>query len=354
VFATPIYDPETSPRTLFPNHTVPAARMDPLAAEVLAHYPLPNLAGTANHYVRTAADPDSQDQIDARFDRYFGAHRVFGRYSYFRDEDTPVTPLPDGSGLLSSGVIGHAVTRGDSLAAEYAWSLPAATLNTARFGYTRRGFRQDSMQSGDIRVPGVPAGSFAPVEPSFLVSGYQQVGPTAAANSIFSTSVTEYLDTLSMVRGRHTIKLGADIRREALDVVNPPNPAEAYTFNTTGTNASGTASGGNAVASLLLGQVSAFSLDVQNDPIHSRAHIAKFFAGDEWRVSPRLSVNAGARYTLNFPSTEVHNHGAVFNLRTEVLDFPHTARNWSAATSVRAWAWHGAPGTPWWCGQATA
>src|SRR5213078_1520842 len=43
-------------------------------------------------------------------------------------------------------------------------------------------------------------------------------------------------------------------------------------------------------------------------------------------VSPRLTLNAGTRYTLNFPSTEVHNQGAVFNLHTQILDFPHTSR----------------------------
>ena len=328
LFATAIYDPATSPRAPFPDNTIPAARIDSVAREVIRHYPLPNLPGTANNYGRTAVEPDHQDQFDTRLDRYFGAaHRVFARYSYFRDEDAPVTPLPDGSGSLTSGVIGHSLTRGDNVATEYSLSLSASTLNTARFGYTRRGFRQTSMAIGDIRLPGVPAGAFASVEPSFLVSGYQQIGPAAAANSSFTTSVTEYLDTLSMARGRHTIKLGADVRREALNVVNPPNPAGAYTFNTTGTNAPGLASSGHSVASLLLGQVSGFSIDIHDQPIQARAHIAEFFAGDEWRVSPRVSVNAGARYTMNFPSTEVHDHGAVFNLYNQVLEFPHTARD---------------------------
>src|SRR5262249_4264729 len=56
------------------------------------------------------------------------------------------------------------------------------------------------------------------------------------------------------------------------------------------------------------------------------AHIAEFFVGDDWKVSPRLTLNVGTRYTLNFPSTEVHDQGAIFNLKTQVLDFPHTAR----------------------------
>jgi hypothetical protein len=164
------------------------------------------------------------------------------------------------------------------------------------------------------------------VLPIFAVTGFQQIGPTTAANSNFTTSITEFLDTFSMVRGRHTIKFGVDIRREALDILNPPNPTGSFSFTTTGTNAAGIANSGNALASLLLGQVSAFSIDIQKRVIQERAHIAEFFISDDWKASNRLTLNLGTRYTLNFPSTEVNNQGAIFNLKTQVLDFPHTAR----------------------------
>lgn len=325
VFSSAIYDPVT--RTPFPGNTIPSSRFDPIAVAAMAHYPLPNLPGTANNFVRTGVEPDSQDQFDLRLDRNFKErHRVFGRYSFLRDDDTPVTPLPDGSGTLSSGVTGHAITRGDGVALEYDWSLSPSTLNQARFGYTRRTLNQTSLQSGNLSIPGVPANSFSSVLPQFVVSGYQQIGPVSGANDNFQTSVTEYLDTFSMVRGRHTIKFGFDIRREALGIVNPPNPTGSYTFNTTGTNLSTVANSGNSVASLLLGQVNAFTIDLQSQALQQRAHIAEFFVGDEWKVTPRLSVNIGTRYTLNFPSTEVHGHDAVFNLATQVLDFPHTGR----------------------------
>ncbi|HMF79378.1 MAG TPA: TonB-dependent receptor [Bryobacteraceae bacterium] len=325
VFTGAIYDPATSPRVAFPNNTIPASRFDPLASQVLQHYPLPNAAG-ANNYVRTAVEPDNQDQFDGRIDQVFNEkHRAFVRYSYLRDNDTPVTFLPDGSGNLTSGVIGHAITRGDGIASEHDWTISPATLNQARFGYTRRDVNQTSLQNGGITVPGAPVSTFPSTLPIFTVTGYQQIGPTTAANANFTTSVTEFLDTLSMVRGRHTFKVGTDIRREALDIVNPANPTGSYAFTTTGTNSSAGAAG-NALASLLLGQVSSFSVDIQNQALMPRAHIAEFFAGDDWKVSDRLTLNLGTRYTLNFPSTEVNNHGAVFNLKTQVLDFPHTAR----------------------------
>ncbi len=327
IFTQTIFDPAQSPRAAFAGNQIPASRFDPVAAQVLAHYPLPNVAGASN-YVRTATEPDNQDQADFRVDRYFGAnHRAFARYTFWRDDDAPVTPLPDGSGSLTSGVTGHARTRADAVSADNTWTLSPSTLNQARFGYSRRDLNQASLQNGGVSIPGLPPNSFASVLPVFTLAGFQQIGPTAAANTNFTTSITEYLDTFTMVRGRHTVKFGADIRREALDVLNPPNPTGAFSFSSTGTNNPSVAGSGNALASLLLGQVNAFSIDVQPRPIQPRAHIAEFFAGDDWKVSPRLTLFLGVRYTLNFPSTEVHDQGAIFNLHSQVLEFPHTARN---------------------------
>lgn len=325
VFTGQIYDPSGSPRGLFPNNTIPANRFDPIAQQVLQHYPLPNSAA-ANNFVLTGVEPDSQDQFDGRIDHVFrDRHRVFVRYSYLRDDDTPVPFLPDGSGNLTSGVIGHAITRGDGISSEYDWTASPSMLNQARFGYTRRDVNQRSLQNGGIRVPGAPQSAFPSTLPIFSVTGFQQIGPTTAANTNFTTSVTEFLDTFSIVRGRHTVKFGTDLRREALDILNPANPTGSYAFTTTGSDSS-TGTGGNALASMLLGQVNAFSIDIQRQVLKDRAHIAEFFASDDWKVNSRLTLNLGTRYTLNFPSTEVHNQTAVFNLNTQVLDFPHTAR----------------------------
>ena len=326
-FSQPIFDPASNPRAPFtPNNTVPMTRVDALGLQVLSHYPLPNLTGSSN-YVRTGIEPDNQDQVDFRVDHYFTEkHRVFLRYTFLHDDDTPVTPLPDGSGSLTSGVIGHAVTRADAIASDYTWTLSPMALNQFRFGYSRRDLNQSSLQNGGITIPGLPANSFGSVLPIFTVAGLQQIGPTTAANSRFTTSITEFLDTFTWVHGRHTLKFGTDLRRESLDVLNPPNPTGSFSFTTTGTNSASVAGSGNALASLLLGQVNVFTIDIQKNVIQPRANIAEFFIGDDWRVSPRLMINFGTRYTLNFPSTERSDQGAVFNLNTQVLDFVHTAR----------------------------
>src|SRR5262249_11966317 len=326
IFPQPIFDPATPGRTQFQNNTIPSGRFDPIGAQILQHYPAPNASG-ANNFVRTATEPDNQDQADFRVDRYFGEkHRIFGRYTFFRDDDNPVTPLPDGSGSLTSGLIGHAITRGDAFVGDYNLMLSPSALNQFRVGYSRRDLNQTSLQNGGISVPGLPENSFASVLPIFAVAGFQQIGPTTAANSRFTTSITEVLDTFTLVRRRHTPKFGLDRRRAALHVLNPPTATGSFGFSTTGTNSASVAGSGNALASLLLGQVNAFTIDVQKNVIQPRAHIAEFFVGDDWRVTPKLTLNIGTRYTLNFPSTERHDQGAIFNLGSQVLEFPHTAR----------------------------
>ena len=329
-----IYDPATtvgSTRSQFPGGAIPAARMDPVALSLLQRYPLPTSSGVANNFSRTADEVDNQDQWDARIDHKFSTNRdqLFGRLSYFRDGFLPVTPLLDGSGV-TSGTLGPQDTTAWSFASNYQHSFSSNLLNEVRVGDTRRTVSRSAAQlassaGGALNIPGIPSTArFPNTLPTFLIGGYQQLGSPPNTASDFGTGVTEVADSLSWLKGRHTIKAGLDFRWERLNVVQPPSPTGSFTFNAIGSDLPGVANTGTPLASFLLGQVQLFSIDLQQAQIQERAHFQEYFIQDDWKVSDRLTLNPGLRYTLNFPSNEINGQTAVFNLQTQQLEYPGT------------------------------
>ncbi len=324
-----IFDPSTgSVRTPFAGNAIPASQLDPVAVALLSHYPLPTSSGTANNYRRTAPEVDNQDQWDVRLD-HAASNRdhLFGRLSYFHDDFTPVTPLPDGSGV-TTGTLGPQLTDAWSFASHYQRTFTAALFNEVRFGDTRRSVHRtaatlDASAGTALGLPGIPSSaSFPNTLPTFLVSGYQQLGSPPNTASDFSTSVTQIADTLTWVKGRHLLKAGVDWRWERLNVVQPPSPTGSFTFNAIGSDQPGASGTGTPLASFLLGQVQAFSIDLQQQQIQERARSQEYFVQDDWKIASNLTLTPGLRYTLNFPSTEIHGQTAVFNLATQLLDYP--------------------------------
>ena len=328
-----IFDPASAVtgRTPFPGNTIPASRIDPVAASLLQRYPLPVSTGTANNYRRTAPEIVDQDQGDVRIDHAASARdHLFGRLSYFHEDFPPVTPLPDGSGL-TTGTPGPQRTSAWALASRYQRTFSSQLFNELRIGDTRRSVHRTAASAGGsagsaLQIPGIPSTArFPDTLPAFLVGGYQQLGSPPNTASDFSTSVTEIADTLSWVKGRHVVKAGFDWRWERLNVVQPPSPTGSFTFNAIGSDQPGTANTGTPFASFLLGQVQAFSIDLQEDVIQERARFQEYFVQDDWKATSRLTLTPGLRYTLNFPSREINGQTAVFNLATGVLDYPGTA-----------------------------
>ncbi|HYK91101.1 MAG TPA: carboxypeptidase regulatory-like domain-containing protein, partial [Acidobacteriota bacterium] len=334
--APKIYDPATAvslpdggfTRQQFQNNIIPAGRIDPVTKQLLDRYPDPTSPGTANNYTRVGSEGDAQDQFDGRIDhRFSDKDQISGRYSYARDHMTPVTPLPDGSGNITNGAIADTVTTGHSVAASYLHSFSATLTNELRFGYTRRSIDRAALllkaaPSEALGLPGIPPnGGFSNELPTFVISGFQQLGPSANTDSNFRTDVMELIYQLFKQSGRHSLKAGLDFRWERLDIVQPPSPTGLFQFSNLFTDLPGTTGTGFPLASFLLGQVQTFSIDLQEKVIRPRAHIQEYYAQDDWKVNNRLTLNAGLRWTLNFPSTEVDNQGAIFNLRTQKLDY---------------------------------
>ena len=344
-------------RRAYAGNLVPLTDLDTASRKLLDRYPLPTSTGAANNFRRVANEKTNQDQFDIRIDhRISDRDQVFGRFSFFNEDATPVTPLPDGSGNITQGVLGIQQSRGYQTVGNYQHVFSPTLLNELRVGYTRRSIDRrllllDSPPSESLGIPGIPPNAaFQNELPTFTIAGLQQLGPSTNTDSIFNTDVTQIFNAVGWQHGRHSMKFGMDLRIERLNVLQPPSPTGIFNFtapfsnsrgttNTIGTQPGNATTGsvlsgqtGNAIASFLLGQVSNFSIDLQQDVIHPRAPIVEFFAQDDFRISSRLTINAGLRYTLNFPSTETENQGAVFNLATQQLEylgrdgFPESAR----------------------------
>ena len=330
-----IYDPATTTtsggattRSPFPGNTIPTSRVDPVARVLLERYPLPTSGGTANNFRRVANESVDQDQLSLRIDHRFAGNRdqAFARLTRFSEAFLPVTPLPEGSGL-TTGTLGPQDTTAWSFASSYQRTFSNTVFNELRIGDTRRTVGRSATElsgpaSASLGLAGLPATArFPATVPTFLIAGYQQLGspPNTATN--FGTSVTQVADTLTWMKGRHTLKLGADLRWERVNVLQPPSPTGSFTFSNLFSDLPGTANTGTPLASFLLGQVQQFSIDLQQDEIRNRAHVQEHFVQDDWKLTERVTVNAGVRYTLNFPSTEQHDQVALFNLDTQQLEY---------------------------------
>ena len=331
----PIFDPATTvvsgttvTRTPFAGNAIPAGRIDPVARTLLDRYPLPTSVGTANNYRRLENETVDQDQFSARVDHRFPGDRdqMFARLTRFKERFVPVTPLPEGSGV-TTGTLGPQDTGSWSFASSYQRTLSRTLLNELRVGDTRRTVSRAAAQltgsaSASLGLPGIPSNArFPNTVPTFLIGGYQQIGSPQNTASEFATSVTQIADSLTWQKGRHNLKMGADLRWERLNVLQPPSPTGSFTFSNLFTDMTGVANSGSPFASFLLGQVQQFSIDLQEEEIRNRASFQEYFVQDDWRVSNRVTVNAGLRYTLNFPSTEENDQVAVFNLETQQLEY---------------------------------
>lgn len=341
----------------YAGNIIPLADFNPIARQLLDRYPLPTSTGAANNFRRVANEGTDQDQFDIRLNHRFSDNdQIFGRFSFFNEDATPVTPLPDGSGAITQGALGFQKSRGYQGVGNYVHVFSQQIINELRVGYTRRSIDRralllDAPPSQSLGLPGIPQNAaFQNELPTFTIAGLQQLGPSANTDSLFNTDVIQIFDSVGLQRARHSMKFGVDFRLQRLNVLQPPSPTGIFNFtapfsnsrgtsNTIGTQPQNATTGsalsgqtGNALASFLLGQVSNFSIDLQQDVIRPRARILEFFAQDDFKVTPRLTINAGLRYTLNFPSTEANNQGAIFNLETQQLDylgqngFPDTAR----------------------------
>lgn len=326
----PVYDPNSTRldrgltvRDPFPGNLVPPARHDAVASSLLRHYPAANSGGTANNYRLTATETQAQDQGDLRVDHLVTAgQRIFARLSVVKDTSDPVYPLRSGGGNVTEGAVGVTNLKSAGLVLSHSWTLSPNSIHDVRFGYSARDLRRVALPTfEDSGVPRQGEGPFRDTMPTYLIQGYQQLGPSRAANAEQSTSLTQVIDTFTRMHAGRRLAIGVDARMQRMNLYQPPQPSGVYQFTSPFTGLPGVSASGNSLASFLLGQVESLAVDLQRDHFQPRAAAVEMFAQHDWTMTPRLSFNLGVRHTLNLPAVDTQDRGAVFDLASQQLRF---------------------------------
>ncbi|MGH9721768.1 MAG: carboxypeptidase regulatory-like domain-containing protein, partial [Bryobacteraceae bacterium] len=171
-------------RDQFPNNIIPAARLDPVAANVLKYYPLPNTPGVVptnrNNYYRTGASSLNTDNWDFRVDHNLtSTQKVFARYSHRNTANVPSIFWPQDIAIADGRQ--NEDNHAKNAVAEYSNTLSPTTILTARLGFARTLYVLDNQGLGFLpSALGLPSTIDAAVDrqmfPRFNAGGYASLG----------------------------------------------------------------------------------------------------------------------------------------------------------------------------------
>ncbi|HWW85494.1 MAG TPA: TonB-dependent receptor [Vicinamibacterales bacterium] len=314
IFSTTIKDPLTG--LPFANNTIPQNRIDPTAAAILALVPMANQPG-ANNYFRTGDLLDNADRLVGRGDFKPDMNdSVFGRYIYSnRERDIPGAfgGVVDGTG---TSAFGNQTIKTNAFVGGWTRVISSSMVNEFRFSWSQATSDAHQQPFGQAApaaatIPGsiinpIVAGGLPgiAIDTYFGGSGLGRIGSPDFLPKFQHTNQFEFIDSVSWVRGTHTVKAGADLmmpmQNQFMDV-----PATRGSLRFRGTFT------GNPLADYLLGYVSDFQLS--NVFVVEQRHQAQmYYVQDDWKVNARLSLNVGLRYDYMTPALEASNNQTNF------------------------------------------
>jgi hypothetical protein len=132
--------------------------------------------------------------------------------------------------------------------------------------------------------------------------------------SRFVNQTTQLNEDFTWVRGRHSFKFGADVRRQQFNVARRENGSGLFEFNpqSTADLANTTNPGGHGWASFLLGDVKSSNLRVGIN-VRNQWNYYAFYGQDDYKVTPKLTLNIGMRYEIPYTVAEARDRLSGFD-----------------------------------------
>jgi hypothetical protein len=304
-------------RTQFPGNVIPSTEIDPVGQAILNLYPHANIPDATFpdpnfRTIVTSSDPGWQ--FDVKIDHQFNQkHRLAGRYS--RHHDLFTAPNVIGSGDFGDGSIYTTTAQNGGL--EYNFAITPTMLWTSRLSEDRvvaPGATNNYPTLQDVGLPPILAANGLDRIPSINVNdSFLSIYTQCCVDTHFAHTLTSYSSAIQWVKGRHSIKFGGEQRVFLNNFWQPNYPTGSFNFDrdvTTQQPGQGLGESdtpqGSPWATILTG----FAHDAQLNIVPAVADKSKetaFYVQDDWKVTPRLTLNLGLRYEWSTPYNERYN-----------------------------------------------
>ncbi len=317
------------PANLQPAPGVPGNLIDPVAQKMMGLFPEPNFSGADiyQNWFGSGSSHGYNDQFDIKVDNRFGEKNLMSvKFSYQYNHGLGLDcfknftdPCQGGPGWTNA----HLFAINDT----HTFS-PSLLLNVT-LGFTRGVWHIDAYNPHGVSDPlgnlGFPSylqsNGFAGVPAIFIdqypSAGYANIGTDPYGNYRLGQDTGQLSATLDKVHGAHQIKFGFDGRIHQINYIQTNAPNGVFTFNASGSNACPSgfdACGGDSMASFLMSQLTqdcggnncGSSYEIQTRPATTNYQYG-FFAQDNWKIKPKLTLNLGLRYDVTLPRTDRYN-----------------------------------------------
>ena len=298
------FDPTTGLAIPGQANIIPKQYLDSIALNYASLYPAPNVPGAqGNNYRVNAPGTHRVDQTDARVDENISSKiQLFQRFTLVQDHRFQAPPFrgPADGGNYNTG---NRPLHNRGLALGYTHTVSPKLVNDLRYGFNRIYYISNSPTYGQhyppagFQVPGVPNDSSVNGLTRFAPNGYRGLGePLFTPTTVISQSF-QLNDTVSLVHGKHMIKVGPEIRWDQFNMQQIAQPRGNLSFSGqfTAVDPGNQMGSGNSIADMLLGLPVSAKISTVTF-FHNRQHTYGAFVEDSYKVLPNLTLDLGLRY----------------------------------------------------------
>jgi hypothetical protein len=315
--STILYDPTTTPRTPFSGNVIPAGRLDPIAVKYMALYPLPNGAGLANNFTGINNRTQNSSTADIRIDhRFSDASSLFARYSYNNVDTFTPGALPEVNGVQPGGNNGQFpgpnTTKADAIQTNFLHIFSPSLVAEVKVGFGYGNIESLPLNYGanlssafglkNVNIDAITS-ALTPMNPA----GYASLGDATFIPLITGNKTLQVSGSVTRTSGPHNIKIGAGLVSRRMRQFQSSSAVGTIAFSTALTD-NGAGSGGNSIASFLLGYPATVARTHTLFDPHYRTMEPSAHVQDDWRATSWLTVNAGVRYDIYTPLAEANNN----------------------------------------------